>query len=67
MIPAGEETERKEKLKTKWAAREALVGSEKRICLIAEDLVQHFERLMKQMREITVISRNALALGSKRG
>ncbi len=37
-----EETER-EKLKTKWAALEAIVGTEKRVSLIAEDLVRHFE------------------------
>jgi type I restriction enzyme R subunit len=39
----GEEIERKEKLKTKWAQLEAVVGTEKRLKLIAEDLVTHFE------------------------
>jgi type I restriction enzyme, R subunit len=39
----GEEVERKEKLKTKWAQLEAVVGSENRIQLIARDLVEHFE------------------------
>ncbi len=38
----GEEVERKEKLKTKWAQLEAVVGSENRIKLIARDLVDHF-------------------------
>lgn len=38
-----EEVERKEKLKTKWARMEAVVGSEKRIKQIAKDLVNHFE------------------------
>lgn len=38
----GEEISRKERLKTKWAATEALVGSEKRIGLVAEDLTDHF-------------------------
>jgi type I restriction enzyme R subunit len=42
-VTEGEEVERKEKLKTKWAALEAIVGSGKRIGLIAEDLVRHFE------------------------
>jgi len=42
-ITEGEEVERKEKLKSKWAQLEALVGSEKRIDLIARDLVNHFE------------------------
>jgi type I restriction enzyme R subunit len=45
----GEEVERKERLKTKWAALEAIVGSEKRIGLIAADLVEHFERRQEVM------------------
>lgn len=40
----GEETERKEHLKTKWAALEQIVGSEKRIQLIARDIVDHYEK-----------------------
>jgi type I restriction enzyme R subunit len=32
-----------EKLKGKWAGVEALVGAEKRLGLIAEDIVEHFE------------------------
>ena len=48
-ITEGEEVERKEKLKTKWAALEALVGDEKRIRLIAADLVDHFERRLEAM------------------
>ena len=32
---------KKEKLKTKWAALEALVGDPKRIALVAADLVAH--------------------------
>lgn len=39
----GEEVEHRERLKTKWAQLEALVGTEKRLKLIAEDLVKHFE------------------------
>ncbi len=39
---ADEETQRK--LKTKWAALEALVGNPDRIKVVAEDLVRHFER-----------------------
>lgn len=37
-----EEYER-EKLKSKWAALEAIAGTEKRLRLIASDLVKHFE------------------------
>ncbi|MCG3133385.1 MAG: hypothetical protein HMLKMBBP_00542 [Planctomycetes bacterium] len=40
----GEEVERKEKLKTKWAQLEAVVGAEKRLELVADDIVEHFER-----------------------
>lgn len=32
-----------ERLRRRWASVEALVGSEKRLALIAEDLVRHFE------------------------
>lgn len=45
----GEEVEHKERLKTKWAQLEALVGAEKRIKLIAQDLVTHFERRLEAM------------------
>jgi len=48
-ITEGEEEERKEKLKTKWAALEAVVGTEKRIRLIARDIVDHFERRLEAM------------------
>ena len=44
-----EEEERKEKLKSKWAALEAVVGSEKRIGVIARDLVDHFEKRLDAM------------------
>ncbi len=45
----GEEVERKEKLKSKWAQLEAVVGSENRIKLIARDLVDHFEDRLAAM------------------
>jgi len=45
----GEEIEHKERLKTKWAQLEALVGTEKRLKLIAEDLVKHFEARLSVM------------------
>lgn len=43
-VTEGEELEKKEKLKTKWAALEAIVGTEKRIGLVAKDIVEHFEK-----------------------
>ncbi len=45
----GEEVEHKERLKTKWAQIEALVGTEKRLHKIAADLVSHFERRLEAM------------------
>ena len=45
----GEELNRKEKLKTKWAQLEAVVGAEKRVALVAEDIVAHFERRTEAM------------------
>ena len=48
-VTEGEEVEHKERLKTKWAQLEALVGTEKRIRLIAQDLVNHFERRLEVM------------------
>ena len=45
----GEEVERKEKLKTKWAQLEALVGSDKRLRLVARDIVEHFEKRLEPM------------------
>ena len=48
-VTEGEEEYVKEKLKTKWAALEAIVGSEKRVGLIAQDLIEHFERRLEAM------------------
>jgi type I restriction enzyme R subunit len=45
----GEEVERKEKLKSRWAQLEAVVGSEDRIKLVARDLVEHFENRLATM------------------
>jgi type I restriction enzyme R subunit len=48
-VTENEEVERKEKLKTKWARLEALVGSEKRIKNVAEDIVKHFESRLEAL------------------
>lgn len=48
-ITEGEELTKKEKLKTKWAALEALVGDPKRIALVAADLVAHWEKRSEAM------------------
>ena len=43
----GEEVERKEKLKTKWAQLEAVVGAPHRVKFIARDIVSHFDRRLE--------------------
>jgi type I restriction enzyme R subunit len=48
-ITEGEELEHKEKLKRKWAALEAVAGTEKRLSLIAQDLVDHFGKRLEAM------------------
>jgi type I restriction enzyme R subunit len=45
----GEEVERKERLKSKWAQLEAIVGTEKRLRLIAQDIVDHFEKRLEAL------------------
>jgi len=45
----GEEVERKERLKTKWAQLEAVVGAEKRLAMVAKDIVEHFEARLEAM------------------
>ncbi len=45
----GEEVERKEKLKTRWAQFEAIVGSEQRLALVARDIVAHFEQRLETL------------------
>lgn len=45
----GEEIEKKEKLKSKWAQIEAIVGTEARIKKIAEDFVSHYEGRLEVM------------------
>ena len=45
----GEEVDRKEKLKTRWAQLEAVVGAQQRLELVAEDIVAHFEQRTEAM------------------
>ena len=44
-----EEVERKERLKTKWAQLEAIVGAEKRLKLVARDIVAHLEQRLEAL------------------
>jgi type I restriction enzyme R subunit len=48
-VTEDEEIERKERLKSKWAQLEAIVGSERRLKLIAADIVEHFETRLEAM------------------
>ncbi|MEW6181023.1 MAG: type I restriction endonuclease subunit R [Chloroflexota bacterium] len=43
-VTEGEEIERKEQLKTRWAQLEAIVGAPRRLELLARDMVEHFEQ-----------------------
>ncbi|MDD4910112.1 MAG: type I restriction endonuclease subunit R [Candidatus Omnitrophica bacterium] len=51
----GEEVQRKEKLKTRWARLEAIVGSKKRIGRIAKDIVSHFEERLQALDGKTMV------------
>ena len=43
-VTEGEEEDKAEALKSEWATVEALVGTEKRLALVAADIVAHFEK-----------------------
>ena len=45
----GEDLERKEALKTKWAQLESVVGADNRIRQIAKDIVAHYEARLEQL------------------
>ena len=43
-VTEGEEGTRKERLKSRWAQLEAVAGTDKRLELVADDLVRHYEQ-----------------------
>jgi len=49
-VTEGEDEDKKRKLKSKWAALEALVGAPERIALIAQDIVDHYERRQEAIK-----------------
>lgn len=51
-VTEGEEQTTKEKLKRKWAQLEAMVGTEKRVGLVAKDIVDHFEKRLEAMARV---------------
>lgn len=48
-VTEGEEDSVKRELKSKWARMEALVGAGKRLRLVAQDIVDHFENRLEAM------------------
>lgn len=46
-VTEGEEAAIKERLKSKWARLEAVAGADKRVSLIAKDIVDHFEKRLE--------------------
>jgi type I restriction enzyme R subunit len=48
-VTEGEEEAIKERLKSRWARLEAVAGADKRVSLIAEDIVQHFEKRLEAL------------------
>ena len=48
-VTEGEEEDTKEGLKRKWAQLEAMVGTPRRLRLLANDLVEHFERRLETL------------------
>ena len=49
-VTEGEEVESREKLKTKWAQLEAVVGADNRLSQIAADIVSHFEQRLEALQ-----------------
>jgi type I restriction enzyme R subunit len=48
-VTEGEEEVVRQRLKAKWARLEAMVGTEKRVGLIAKDIINHFEQRLQVM------------------
>ncbi len=48
-VTEGEEVERKEQLKSKWAQLEAVVGAGPRLRIVAQDIISHFEQRLEVM------------------
>lgn len=48
-VTEGEEQTTKDKLKSKWAQLEAMVGTEKRLALVAQDILNHFDDRLAAM------------------
>lgn len=64
-VTEGEEPERRERLKSRWAQLEALVGADRRLRLVAADLVAHFEGRLAAMdgKAMVVAMSRRIAVG----
>ncbi len=60
-VTEGEEDFRKEALKSRWSRIEAVVGAEKRIALLAADIVTHFEQ-----RQTAIVGKAMIVCMSRR-
>jgi type I restriction enzyme, R subunit len=59
-LTENEEENKKEKLKSKWATLEAMVGSKERTKLVAKDIVEHFEKRQE------IVQGKAMVVGMSR-
>ena len=59
-----QEDKQKEQLKSKWSRLEAIVGSDSRIKLVAEDIVDHFEK--RQVAQETSVGKAMIVAMSRR-
>ncbi|MBN8689965.1 MAG: type I restriction endonuclease subunit R [Armatimonadetes bacterium] len=65
-ITEGEEETARERLKREWAATEALVGDPKRLNLVADDLVEHWENRVDGMARTGVDGKAMIVCMSRR-
>jgi len=61
-----EEEAVRQKLKGKWARLEAVVGSERRIKLVAQDIVEHFEERQDAMQPLMGVPGKGMIVGMSR-
>lgn len=65
-IMEGEEDKLKTKVTSKWSRLEALIGSDKRIRLIAKDIVGHFEDRVSAFFELNKVTGKAMIVTMSR-
>ncbi|MBK8989765.1 MAG: type I restriction endonuclease subunit R [Chloroflexi bacterium] len=65
-ITEGEEEEAREKLKSKWSALEAMVGTEERLTQVAADIVAHFAQRQAAMLNVGISGGKGMIVGMSR-